>query len=149
MAQYIKYQNNNKMSKAYGKWYARPKVTRTMGLDEVARRIQKNVSVKTSDVRGVLEELADVLTDALADGYRVKIDGIGAFKPSLKCKGELTPEDVTAASITTKMVFQPEVKVDSQGHRIKRLIADVTWQEAIDYARPKSETEGDGGEQQP
>ena len=141
MAQYIKYQNNNRMSRAYGKWYARAKVTNTMTLDEVARRIQKNVSVKSSDVKGVLEELADVLTDALAAGYRVKLDGIGSFKATLKCKGELKPEDVTANSIVTKMSFQPEVKVDSQGHRIKKLIADVTWQEAMNYERPTTPEE--------
>jgi len=139
MAKYTKYQNKNRMSRAYGKWYARAQVLDAVSTDELAEEIQRNASVKYSDVVAVLREMSEAIQRELANGKRVVVNGIGAFKPTLTSKGELTPEEVTSQSITTRVLFQPEMRRDSSGHYVKALISKVKWQEAAAYDKPTSE----------
>ena len=142
MARYTKYQNNNRMSKAYGKWYARAQVVDVVSTDELAEEIQRNASVKHSDVLAVLKEMSECIQRELANGKRVVINGIGSFKPTLTSKGELTPEEVTAQSVTnTRVLFMPEIHKDSSGHFVKALISKLAWREAVAYDKPVSEAE--------
>ena len=143
MAIYKKYQNTNRMSRAYGKWYMKALVTQTADTNEVAERIQKNASVKISDVKAVLHELKDVLQDLLKEGYRVTLEGIGAFKPSLTSAGALTPEECTPTKCLkkTKVIFQAESYKDATNHIVRPLVSKVKWQEASDYDRPETPEE--------
>ena len=141
MAIYKKYQNKNRMSRAYGKWYLKALVTKTADTNEVAERIQRNASVKISDVKAVLHELKDVMQDLLKEGYRIQLEGIGSFKPSLTSSGALTPEECTTSKCLkkTRVIFQAEAYKDSTNHLVRPLVSKVTWQEAVDYDRPESE----------
>lgn len=77
---YQLYQNKRTGSTTKDKWYARAKVIGTKDLRDIAEIIQRNASVKRSDVMAVLTELPEVMGDMLLAGYRVKLNGFGAFK---------------------------------------------------------------------
>ena len=89
---YVLQKCNNEKSDNFGQYVAR---VRTLGMtttEEVANKIQKNASVKRSDVKAVLDELADVLTEQLAQGFSVQIKGLGIFAPRIRAKYQTVTE---------------------------------------------------------
>ena len=84
---YRLYQNNNKQSSGYNKWYARAVMTETMTTRQLAEIMQENCTVKRSDIEAVLREIVPTMARAMQDSKRVKIDGLGTFKIGLKTKG--------------------------------------------------------------
>lgn len=107
---YKLYQENKKSSKYYKKWYARAVVDEVVGTGSLAELIQRNCSVKRSDVMAVLIELSEVMRDQLLAGNRVKIDGIGSFKASFSSLPADTPAGWSAATHVTgtRIIFIPE-----------------------------------------
>ena len=121
--------NNEKMTEAYQKWYAKAVAIGTKNLDDIAEIIQRNCTVKKSDVKAVLTELPEVLKDMLQDSYRVKIDGLGAFKMGIRSKGASSVKDFSVSENVTGMhiLFLPESETDkSTGKRTKSLLRGVT-----------------------
>ena len=131
MALYSLYQNKNEhMTGSYQKWYARPVVTGTKSLTDVAKEIQENTTAKEADAYAVLKEMKNVLIKWLQEGYRIKIDGLGSFKLGLRSKGASVVSDfsVNENIKSTRVVFTPEVEVDSStGKRTKPLTRNVRW----------------------
>ena len=74
------YKNNNKKNAGFGKFYARAMHNGTTNLDDIAAIIERNCSMKKSDVKAVLTELVEVMTAQIQDSKRVKLDGLGTFK---------------------------------------------------------------------
>lgn len=105
-------QNNNQKSAQYGKWYAKAVATQVMDTEAMAEIIQRNCSMKKSDVLAVINELAEVMGDALRDSKRVKIDGFGSFKLGLVTTPADSAEDfsVTKNIAKVRVNFRPEVK---------------------------------------
>ena len=62
----------------------------TAGLADI---IQRNCTVKKSDVLAVINELIEVMTDKLQNSCTVKLDGFGTFKLGLKTVGADKPEN--------------------------------------------------------
>ena len=75
-----------KVKKTYGKIIYRG----TLKLNDMAEHIMKHGSVYTEDVViGVITKLKTCMQEMLADGYKVKLDGIGTLYPVLT--SELLP----------------------------------------------------------
>ena len=76
---------------------------------EVALRIQQNCSMKKSDVKAVLDELIEVMTQELQNSHVVKLDGLGSFRMGLNSTGTVTVREFNASkNITgTKINFLP------------------------------------------
>ena len=76
-----RYQNiNEKLPKCYKKWYGKVVHRGTMSTDELANHIMKHGSVYTDDVvLGVTRKLMHCIAEQLAEGYKVKLDGIGTL----------------------------------------------------------------------
>lgn len=90
------YENKNKKSAGYKKFYARAVHQGVVDLAAISAQIERNCSLKRSDVTAVLIELVEVMTAHLQDSKRVRIDGLGTFKVGLRCKpaasaGEFNP----------------------------------------------------------
>lgn len=120
---------NEKIAASYEKWYAKAVAIGTKDLDDIAEIVQRNCTVKKSDVKAVLTELPEILKDMLQDSYRVKINGLGAFKMSISSKGAQTVKDFNAAENVTGMriLFLPESETDkSTGKRTKTLLRGAT-----------------------
>lgn len=139
MAVFIKmYQSNRKGSPQQGKWYARVKPIGTKDLKDIAELIQRNASVKRSDVMAVLAELSEVISDMLTDGYRVKIDGLGVFKMAIRTAPADTEKDFSVDKNIkgSHILFQPETQKEGANKRRVRQMAKV-----IEYKKVNDLTE--------
>jgi len=159
---YIKTQNNNSYSNAYGKFYATAVYDNSfIGTEELADFIQRQASVKKSDIKAVLQELGEAMKHFFELGQKVKLDGIGIFKVGFSSIGVAKKEDCTAATITTRRVlFQPESQRVVVGQEkkpdgtvklkyvnAKTLLKDVVFEETHDNAmNVEPETPEDSGD---
>ena len=89
-----------KVQKTYGKIIYR----KTVNLDDMAEHIMKHGSVYTEDVViGVITKLKTCMQEMLADGYKVKLDGIGTLYPVLSSKGVDNAKDFSANEAVTRL----------------------------------------------
>ena len=116
---YRLYQNNNKQSSGYNKWYARAVMTETMTTRQLAEIMQENCTVKRSDIEAVLREIVPTMTRAMQDSKRVKIEGLGTFKIGLKTKGAASAKAFNVKENVTGMHvnFLPETYKDKKTNR--------------------------------
>ena len=153
-----KLQNTNDDSTAYGKWFATAVYDQHfITTEELADFIQKQASVKKSDIKAVLDELGDAMKHFFELGQKVKLDGIGIFKVGFSSIGVNEKEDCGAQNITTRRVlFQPETerivvgqtkqdgKVKQKYVVIKTLVKDVVFEETYDTALNPEPDPGNG-----
>ncbi len=105
-----------------GKYFARATTMGEMNIFDVAEEIEKNCSLKSADVLGVITELVDVMTAALQDSKRVRLNGLGTFKMGLRSKLKDTPEEVVSNNKRNfRILFTPEYKRDDKGRHIVRM----------------------------
>ena len=146
---YIKTKNNNRFSKAYNKYYAQAVYEKKfIETEELADFIQKQASVKRSDIIAVLTELGEAMKHFFEMGQKVHLTGIGIFKVGFSSIGVAKVDDCTASTITSRRVlFQPEtervVVGQSKGSDgsvkqkyvvAKTLVKDVVFEETHDNA---------------
>lgn len=133
----------NTASKKNGYFFARSIVTDQMDMDAVATKVQQNCSMKKSDVLAVINELVEVVTEAIQDSKRVKLDGFGSFKIGLS--GTLAPslEDFSLNNIKGfHVIFQPEYKVDAAGKRTVKMLDGVKAQAYEEYKAGQNDKAG-------
>ena len=145
---YIKMQNKNRDSAAFGKYFATAVYDKKfVETDELASFIQQQASVKKSDIGAVLDELGEAMKHYFELGQKVSIKGLGIFKVGFSSIGVTKAEDVSSATITDRRVlFQPETeriivgqekkdgKVKQKYIVAKHLIKDVVFEETHDNA---------------
>ena len=106
---YRLYQNKLKNSKVYGKYFARTVHTDMVDLDDIAEVIERNCTLKRSDVKACLTELVEVMRDKMQSSSKVRINGLGIFKINVKSTGVDAPGDFKGTNITGYRVnFAPE-----------------------------------------
>ena len=158
---FIKSQNNNTYTSAYGKYYATAVYdNHFIETEQLAEFIQTQASVKKSDIKAVLDELGSAMKHFFELGQKVKLDGIGIFKVGFSSIGTNKKEDCGAQNITTRRVlFQPETervvvgqekkdgKVRQKYVIVKTLVKDVIFEETYDTAlQPEAGSSGEGGQ---
>ena len=128
-----------------------------VGTEELADFIQRQASVKKSDIKAVLQELGEALKHFFEMGQKIKLNGIGIFKVGFSSIGVTKLEDCGAQTITTRRIlFQPETSRVVVGQEKKEdgsvkqkyvnaisLLKDVTFEETHDNAM-NVETEPSG-----
>jgi len=117
---------------ANGKWFARTVTVGTVETNDLAEIIQRNCSLKKSDVQAVLTELVEVMTDKLQDSYAVKINGLGTFKIAVKSDGALEASDFSVSNNITgaRINFRPSYTVDvASGNQTKALLNGCKFSE--------------------
>lgn len=120
--------NDGRTDTANGKWFGRAVSLGTVDTADLAEVIQRNCSMKKSDVQAVLTELVEVMTDKLQESYSVKINGLGTFKVGLSTKGANTPAEFSVAKNVrgTHILFTPSYTVDlSTGRRTQALLNGI------------------------
>ena len=155
---FIKSQNKNSSSQAFGKYFAQAVYdNHFVGTEELADFIQRQASVKKSDIKAVLQELGEALKHFFEMGLKIKLSGIGIFKVGFSSIGVTKLEDCGAQTITTRRIlFQPETSRVVVGQEKKEdgsvkqkyvnaisLLKDVTFEETHDNAM-NVETEPSG-----
>lgn len=102
------------------KWYAQAATPADVSLDMVARRIEKQSTVSSSDIKAVLDALQDIIIDELQRGNSVKLGDLGSFRITLRSEGTELAEDFTAAKIKgVHVVFNPSTAMDDALERDK------------------------------
>ena len=93
-------EQRQQVQKTYGKIIYRG----TLSLSDMAEHIMKHGSVYTEDVViGVITKLKTCMQEMLADGYKVKLDGIGTLYPELSSKGVDNAKDFSANEAITRL----------------------------------------------
>ena len=95
----------------------------TVTPQELAQSIQARCTATTADVKVVLESLRSVMVQALKEGDRVHVDGIGYFSITLEAEPIQDKKGIRAESVHFKSVsFKPEaqLKKSLDGVRLER-----------------------------
>jgi predicted histone-like DNA-binding protein len=93
-------EERQKVQKTYGKII----YSGTLKLTDMAEHIVKHGSVYTEDVViGVITKLKNCMQEMLADGYKVKLDGIGTLYPVLTSQGVADAKDFSAQENVTRL----------------------------------------------
>mgnify|MGYP001272793840 CR=1 FL=1 len=91
--------NNKKFPGTYGKYYARPAVTATISIDQLAEHMSShNTPFSAGAVRGILTDMVKCVKELVLSGYSVKIDDLAIFSIGIRPKkGADTKESFTVA----------------------------------------------------
>ena len=156
---FIKTKNKNSESKAYGKYFAQAVYdNHFIGTEELSDFIQRQASVKKSDIKAVLQELGEAFKHFFEMGQKIKLDGIGIFKVGFSSIGVAKIDDCSAQTITTRRVlFQPETTRVVVGQEKKEdgtvkqkyvnaitMLKDVIFEETHDNAMNAASSNGNG-----
>ena len=117
-----------------GKWRVRVVPQGVVTTKELAKIMEQNCTVKSSDINAVLRELAETMKTSLLDGNRVVLDGLGAFKVTLKCTGTEKKEDF---------------KIEGTSAQVHSRHRDGSRQEACEDVPQWSQGKGNPSERQP
>ncbi len=160
---FIKTKNNNQYNTAYGKYFAEAVYdSHFIGTEELSEFIQRQASVKKSDIKAVLQELGEAMKHFFEMGQKIRLDGIGIFKVGFSSIGVDNIEDCGASTISTRRVlFQPEttrvvVGQEKKNGKVKQkyvnaitLLKDVVFEETHDNSmntEPESPVSPDTGD---
>ncbi len=104
----LRYRNNT-TNPNYSGFYATVSNKGTVSTDEVAEEIQRNCSMKRSDVLAVLAELSEVMKQQIQQSHSVKLNGIGIFRPGIRSVIAKTPDMFKPSNIKgLRLNFLPE-----------------------------------------
>ena len=164
MAQkFIKSQNKNSKSIAFGKYFATAVYDeKFITTEQIADFIQQQCSIKKSDIKAALDELGGAMKHFFELGQKIRLDGIGIFKVGFSSIGVNKVEDCSAATITERRIlFQPETErvvvgqtTNKDGKIVqkyvvaKSLIKDVFFEETHENTMKKSSSSGTGESEQ-
>ena len=123
------------------KAYAFLQLTGIVNLLELARHITDHNSVfSRGTIVGVLTEMCVCMRELLLQGYKINLDGFGAFTPSISSQGAKTKDEFTASNIKQMSInFAP-------GYELDKLRRDAEFERTISRkaqaAAQKAENEG-------
>lgn len=130
-------------------FYLRQKTgtVRILSTRELADEIQDNTALKRGEVTHMLEAFIDVIRRNLANGNKVRLDGLGLFHMTITCNGSEKEEDCTVKNIrrvNIRFVPDKEIKLVNASHLATRSPNVVDF--AL-YSKDKNPSGGAGGEE--
>ena len=112
---YRKYQNKNRHSVAYGKWFARAvTIGKTIDINELAKHMSEhNTPYSKGAIKGVLTDMVGCIRELMLEGKAVKLEGLAIFSAGIKTKkkGAPTSEDFS----TTKHIDSVYMRARATG----------------------------------
>ena len=143
-----KYQNKNvKNAQAYNKWFGRVIHRETIDTTGLAEHIMKHGTVYTDDVCiGLTRKLMRCIAELLADGYKVKLDGIGTLYLTVHSTGVDAPEEFsTAKNIQSVRVAFLADQSNSSLYKGKAMRGQVQLSTDFSKYETSSESGGESG----
>ena len=131
-------------------YYGRAVQIQTIDTDGLADIIQRNCTVKKSDVLAVINELVEVMTDQLQNSVTVKLDGFGSFKIGLKTVGADKPENFSISRNVAglRVNFMSQGKKSQATNKIERTFLQGATLQRYDPSKVEVKKPV-GGEQSP
>ena len=129
MAIYIKLrQSKFKDEQRRGKWFAQTVSQGEVHTKEIARIIEENSTFKRGEVKGMIDEIVETMTQVLQQGQTVVLDGFGRFKLTAVSTGADTPEDFDLKKNITgvKCNFMACGQREGLERRISKSLSDGT-----------------------
>ncbi len=140
----VKKNKNEKMPNAYGKYYAYPVVTQTIGIDGLADHMSShNTPFSPGAVKGMLTDMVICIRELALQGIAVKIDNLAIFSIGIKNKlGADSEKDFSVA----KNIEGVKLRARATGELVAdRLNLDATLKKATAIAGTDGSTSDDGG----
>ena len=83
---YRKYQNKNKQSAVYGRWFARAvTIGKTFDLDDLAKHMSEhNTPYSKGAIKGVLTDMVDCIRELVLEGKAVKLPNLAIFSAGIE-----------------------------------------------------------------
>ena len=124
-------QDKSKNTMRSGKWYARAVSTSVINTRQLAEIMQRNCTVKRSDILAVIDELVETMRDQLQDSKRIKLDGFGSFKIGVRSLSAATAKEFSVSENIKGMrvIFSPERSTDASGNRTKQFLQGIKVEE--------------------
>ena len=129
----VKKNKNEKMPNAYGKYYAYPVVTQTLGIDGLATHMSShNTPFSPGAIKGMLTDMVICIRELALQGIAVKIDNLAIFSIGIKNKqGADTEKDFSVA----KNIEGVKLRARATGELVAdRLNLDATLKKATALA---------------
>lgn len=94
---YKKYQNQNKRSSAFGKWYGRAvTLGKTVELEDLARHMaEHNTPYSEGAIKGVLSDMVTCVRELVMEGKAVKLPNLAIFSAGVQSAGADKSEEFT------------------------------------------------------
>lgn len=123
----------------------KPRTCGTVDIDTLADNIQKNCAMTKGDVKHVIEAIVDEIQCNLANGDKVKLNGLGTMHMTFRCPGVEKSENCTVKNISRVNIrFTP----DKALRLVNGSNAQTKSNANVSFALEKKEGEGgaaDGG----
>ena len=112
---YRKYQNKNRQSVAYGKWFARAvTIGKTINIDELAKHMSEhNTPYSKGAIKGVLTDMIGCVRELMLEGKAVQLEGLAIFSAGIKTKKNGAP--TSAEFSTTKHIDSVYMRARATG----------------------------------
>ena len=144
----LKKNKNAKMPNAYGKFYAYPVVTQTIGIDKLSEHMSShNTPFSPGAIRGMLTDMVICIRELALQGIAVKIDNLAIFSIGIKNKlGADSEKDFSVAkniegvklrARATGELMSDRLKLDATIKRASTLGADGTTDSTDDTGGSK------------
>lgn len=143
----LKKNKNKKMPNAYGKYYAYPVVTQTIGMDGLATHMSgHNTPFSPGAIKGMLTDMVICVRELALQGIAVKIDNLAIFSIGIKNKlGADTEKDFSI----TKNIEGVKLRARATGELMSdKLNLDATLKKATALSGGGSTPSGGGGTSQ-
>ena len=144
MIRYKIYENKNKKSAGYKKFYARAVSEETIDLRQLADYMAThNVPFSKGCIYGVLRDMVACIKEIIIDGKNVKIDDLASFSAGLRTSGAETLEGFNPA----KNIKNIKLRSRATGVlRTPKLTGDANVREFALYtiAKKKKQKSGEG-----
>ena len=118
--------------------------------DQIAETLADRSTVTKTDVKAVLTEMADVMSQYMAQGKSVKLEGLGSFRLGLNTKGVKNEEDFDFQTQLQhiKVNFTPETTYPaSTGTATRSMVSkNIEW---VEYNKTQTEPDTGGEEELP
>lgn len=89
----LKLNQNAKMPEAYGKYYAYPVITQTVGIDGLAEHMAShNTPFSKGAIKGMITDMVSCVKELTLQGFAVKIDDLAIFSIGIRNKEGATSE---------------------------------------------------------
>lgn len=112
---YRKYQNKNKQSAVYGRWFARAvTIGKTIDLDELAKHMSShNTPYSKGAIKGMLTDMVECIRELVLEGKAVKLPNLAIFSAGIETVkgGALKSEDFS----TTKHIDSVYLRARATG----------------------------------
>ena len=126
-------------------YYGRAVQIQTVDTDGLADIIQRNCTVKKSDVLAVINELVEVMTDQLQNSVTVKLDGFGSFKIGLKTVGADKPENFSISRNVAglRVNFMSQGKKSQATNKVERIFLQGATLQRYDPTKVEEKKPGE------